>query len=150
MRKLWIIVFLLIGQQLLAQGSNPVQWQFSVKKLSEGVYEWKAKAAINKPWHIYSQSSPDGGPIPTSISFNKNPLIQPEGKNVKELGKMITKREEVFEIVVKYYEGSVEFVKVFKLKKKAKTNISGTIEFMVCNESECLPPSSQSFSIALE
>jgi len=137
MRKLWIIVFLLIGQQLLAQGSNPVQWQFSVKKLSEGVYEWKAKAAINKPWHIYSQSSPDGGPIPTSISFNKNPLIQPEGKNVKELGKMITKREEVFE-------------KVFKLKKKAKTNISGTIEFMVCNESECLPPSSQSFSIALE
>ncbi|WP_438944829.1 hypothetical protein [Sediminibacterium sp.] len=150
MRKFWIIALMLIGQQCFAQGASPVKWHFSVKKLREWVYEWKANATIGNPWHIYSQSSPDGGPIPTTISFNKNPLIQPEGRTVKEFPKMNTKHEEVFDIDVKYDEGSVEFVQVFKLKQKVKTNICGVIEFMICNESECLPPASQNFSIAIE
>lgn len=128
---------------------NPVQWQFNVKKISEGVFACTAKATVNKPWHIYSQSTPEGGPIPTSITINKNPLIELQ-ESTKELGKMNTKREEVFGVDVKYYDGSVEFVQVFKLKKKVKTNISGTVEYMVCNDSECLPPKKQSFSIAVE
>ncbi len=147
MRKLFISLCLLLAYYSNAQ--NPVQWQFSVKKISEGLYSWSAKAAVNKPWHIYSQSTPEGGPIPTSIAFNKNPMIDLE-QQVKEQGKMITKREEVFGVDVKYYDGTVEFVQVFKLKRKIKTNISGTIEYMVCNDSECLPPKKQSFSLAVQ
>lgn len=142
-----LIALLLNG--IYCQAQSPVQWQFSVKKMSEGVYAWTAKATIGKPWHIYSQSTPEGGPIPTYIDFAKSPLIVLK-EQTKELGKMITKREEVFDMNVKYYEGVVEFVQVFKLKRKVKTNISGTIEYMVCNDKECLPPKKQNFSVAVE
>lgn len=147
MKTRYLIVLLLIAQHIYAQ--NPVQWQFSIKNEGDGVYSCTAKATVTGNWHLYSQHTPEGGPIPTSIVFTNNPLIELEGKT-KELGKLITKREEVFDMDVKYFETSVDFVQRFKLKRKVKTNISGTIEYMVCNDKECLPPKKQSFSLAVQ
>jgi thiol:disulfide interchange protein DsbD len=71
-----------------------------------------------------------------------------EGK-VKENGNIIQKHEAVFGVDVKYFSGKVDFVQVVKMKSKARTNFSGSVEFMVCNDQECLPPATQHFSIAL-
>lgn len=141
-----ILLLLAISSMGIAQ---PVQWQFSIKKIDKDTYSWTAKATISGNWHLYSQHTPEGGPIPTSILFTKSPLIELTEK-VKEVGKLVTKREEVFDMDVKYFEGSVEFVQNFKLKRKVKTNITGTIEYMVCNDKECLPPKKQSFSLAVD
>jgi len=69
--------------------------------------------------------------------------------NVKENGKLIKKYETVFGVDVKYFSEKVDFVQVVKLKTKTKTNFSGSVEFMVCNDQQCLPPATQKFSIAL-
>ncbi|MEI9809769.1 MAG: hypothetical protein WDO16_18940 [Bacteroidota bacterium] len=103
---------------------------------------------VQNPWHIYSQTSPEGGAIPTKISFNKNPLVSIEGKT-KEIGKIVSKYEEVFEVTVKYFEGNADFVQVIKLKANANTNVSGSIEYMACNKEQCLPPKIVWFNIAL-
>jgi hypothetical protein len=69
--------------------------------------------------------------------------------DVKENGKLLIKHEEVFGVDVKYFEGKVDFVQRIKLKGSAKTNFTGTVDFMVCNDQQCLPPATQKFSIAL-
>lgn len=68
----------------------------------------------------------------------------------KEKGKIESKYEEVFGIDVKFYNGTVDFVQIVKLKKNVKTTVSGTIEYMVCNDKECMPPQTISFSVKLE
>jgi hypothetical protein len=132
---------------LQAQGS-PYNWTYSAKKISDNVYELHFHMDINNPWHTYSQFTADGGPVATKFSFTKNPLYTLDG-NVKENGKLIKKYETVFGVDVKYFSDQVDFVQVVKLKTKAKTNFSGSVEFMVCNDQQCLPPTTQKFSIAL-
>jgi thiol:disulfide interchange protein DsbD len=129
-------------------GQSPVKWNYSATKKDKQTYEVKITASINPGWHLYSQNTPDGGPLPTKISFNKNPLLVMDG-DTKEVGKMVTKHEEVFGVDTKYYADKVEFVQTVKLKGKAKTNASGKLEFMVCNDQQCLPPTTVSFSVTL-
>jgi hypothetical protein len=148
MKNIMILFFLFTSKLLTAQAEQ-VMWEITLNKIDKLNFEWVAKATIQKPWHIYSQFTPKGGPLPTIIVLKKNPMVQLEGK-VIETGKMVTKREEVFDMDVKYYDGSVTFSQKIKLKKGIKTNISGTINYMVCNDVECLPPKVQHFSIATQ
>ena len=57
--------------------------------------------------------------------------------------------EPLFGVEVKQFSNKVNFVQTVKLKGKVKTNLNGTVEFMTCNDYECLPPSKQKFSITL-
>ena len=138
---------------LLASGgfaqSEVVAWKFESKKISDRKYEVRIMANVKNPWHIYSSTQAEGGPLPTKILFAKNPLVIPEGKLVEE-GKMLTHFEEVFDINTKYYNEKVDFVQVVNVKAGAKTTINGTVEFMACTDKECLPPKSIPFSIALK
>src|SRR5258706_15951491 len=73
MKKIFLFVCCILWLSLL-HAQNPVKWSFEAKKTGDKVYELRLTAAVNDPWHIYSQFTPDGGPQPTKISFNKNPL----------------------------------------------------------------------------
>jgi len=131
-----------------AQIQDPVKWSFSKKKLNTTTYELQLKATIQSGWHIYSQSTPEGGPVPTSITLVKNPLAKPEG-NAKEQGKLEQRNEEVFGVDVKQFSGTVTFVQQVTVKPGVKTKVSGTIKYMACNDTQCLPPKDQPFSIDL-
>lgn len=130
------------------QIKNPVSWAYAAKKLNATTFEVHLTATIDGGWHIYSQTTPDGGPVPTAIVYTKNPLITVTGKT-KEIGKLEQHHEELFGIDVKQYSNKVDFVQTVTLKGKVKTAVTGTVEYMVCNDHECLPPSTQKFSIAL-
>ncbi|MCE2757080.1 MAG: hypothetical protein LW706_03880 [Chitinophagaceae bacterium] len=88
------------------------------------------------------------GPIPTSFVFSPNPLLTLEGA-IAERGKRITKREEAWDGNVNFFEKTVTFVQRVKTKSNAKTNINGKVEFMVCNDDMCLPPSEVIFKIPI-
>lgn len=146
MRSLLFLLLLCFSATAYAQ--DPVSWNFSSKKINNDTYEIHMTAALSDPWHIYSQSSPEGGSLPTSITFAKNPLLTLDGK-VKENGQMKSHFEKVFDVTVKYYENNVNFVQTVKLKTKAKTKISGSIVYMVCTASECKPEATENFTLAL-
>lgn len=142
-----LAIFLLCS--LFASAQNPVDWKFSAKKIKDKTFEVHLKASIASPWHIYSQTTPKGGPVPTKILFTKNPLLTIDG-NAKEDGKIKTKYEDVFGVDVKYFDGSVDFVQVVKLKSNVKTNVTGSLEYMVCNDQQCLPPKIVGFNVVLQ
>jgi len=150
MKKIIPIAFLLLFSNILfAQIQNPVEWSASSKKISDKVYEVHLTANIDKGWHIYSQTTPEGGPIPTSLTFTKNPLLTVEGKP-KEIGKMEKHHEPLFGVDVKQFSNTVDFVQLVKLKAPVKTSVNVAVEFMVCNDKECLPPVTKKFSVALK
>ena len=99
-------------------------------------------------WHIYSQLTPDGGPIPTTFRFNNNALITLQGKT-NEKGKVITYFDKNFKVNVKYFEGKADFIQIVTVKGKVKTNVSGEVESMICNDRTCMPPTTEKFNIAL-
>lgn len=129
-----------------AQSAKMVSWNFSSKKIADKVYEVHLSASLNPGWHIYAQNVGVEGPLPTAITLTNNPLASLSGKT-KEVGAVIRKKEEVWGGTVNYYEKSVDFVQQVKLRGNVKTNLAGKIEFMVCNDKECLPPSEVPFKV---
>ncbi len=147
MKKLLIIALLFWVHNVFAQ-TDPVQWNNSIKKIDANTYEIHLTATVQGPWHLYSQHTPTGGPVPTTVAFTKNPVMIIEG-DVKEKGDLIKKHEEVFGIDVMYYNSRVDFVQLVKTRGKVKTNCNGTIRYMVCNDKECLSPKTVPFQINL-
>ena len=107
-------------------------------------------ASIERPWHIFSIDQPKKTIIiPTSIKFNKNPLISLEGK-IKEIGNKEFVIEKITNVSYWQYGEKVDFVQSIQLKADVITNISGTVSFQVCNERTCLPTTTLPFMIELK
>jgi DsbC/DsbD-like thiol-disulfide interchange protein len=132
-----------------AQIKDPVKWTYSSRNKGNDTWEVVLTATLPKPWHIYSQKTEKGGPLPTKISFKPNPLITLKG-TVKEIGQLKTEFDKNFEVNVKYYGNKVEFIQTLTTKPGIKTNITGTIEYMVCDENQCLAPTKKNFDIKLQ
>lgn len=141
------ILAFIVSVTLFAQSDKQVKWTFESKKITENTFEVHMIAEVNGNYHIYSQNAGDG-PLATSFNFTKNPLLAVDG-SVKEVGKLVKKYEEVFSSDVRFYEKKVDFVQVVKVKGKAKTNLAGKVEFILCNDKECLPPSTVNFKVAV-
>jgi hypothetical protein len=138
-----IILFglaILTGGLVMAQSSQEVKWAYTAKKIADKIYEVHMTAAIGGDYHLYAQDAGGDGPIATAFSFTKSPLFSLEGK-VREQGQLIRKFESAWSHDVKYYQNTVDFIQVVKLKGNLKTSLAGKVEFMVCNDRQCLPPS---------
>ena len=147
MKKLYIVVLLSVFTVALhAQSAKQVQWAYTAKKIADKVYEVHMTATIGANYHMYAQNVGVEGPLPTTFKFVSNPLAGFDGK-VKEDGKLIKKKEDVWGGTVQFYENTVDFVQTVKLKGNIKTNVAGSVEFMVCNDSRCLPPSTIEFKV---
>jgi len=148
MKKL-IILFcaVVFAFNVNAQKPNPVKWTFTAIKKSDKQYEVVASATIDAPWHMYSQFV-SGGPIPTTFTFSKNPLVQLAGKT-KEKGKLQKMYDKNFKTELSFFSDKVEFIQTVNLKVASKTNLVGMVEYSICNDDRCLPPAKVSFEVAL-
>ena len=147
-RMLIFTIALFAGYSSLAQSYKQVKWNYSVKKIGDKTYEVHMTASIGGNYHLYAQNVGVEGPVPTTFSFTKNPLILLDGK-VKENGKQIKKYESIWGGSVSYFERTVDFVQVVKLKANVKTNLAGKVEFMVCDDKQCLPPSDVDIKVSI-
>lgn len=145
-RGFFLLIFpLLCLINLQAQVLNPVDWSFTAITANDGNVEVIAKASIKSNWAVYSMSVPEDGPIPTAISFEEQPGIEPLGE-VKELGKAITGKDEMFEMVITKYKNDFSLSQKFKVGPNSK-NFKGYVTFMCCNDEMCLPPKDVPFDI---
>lgn len=148
-RLVTFLVLMMMGTAAFSQNTkDPVSWSYVAKQKTENSYDIVITATVTRPWHIYSTTSPKGSGMPTKITLKKNPLVSVSG-GVKEKGKLEKQKDEYTDVEVKYYSDKVEFTQTITLKGKAKTNVSGTVEYMVCNDERCLPPATKSFDIKL-
>ncbi|HLY70794.1 MAG TPA: protein-disulfide reductase DsbD domain-containing protein [Puia sp.] len=140
MKKIVLFALVISSVNLItAQSSKQVNWTYTAKKIAENTYEVHMTASINGDYHLYAQDAGGDGPIPTAFTFSKNPVLQLNGK-VKEVGNLVKKFDKTWNHDLKYYEKNVDFVQVVKLKANIKTDLIGKVEFMVCNDRQCLPP----------
>lgn len=146
-----VMGFVLLSVVAQAQILRPLKWAFSAVPVKDqaGMYEVHMTATMDKGWTTYSQNTPKGGSAPTVIKLKPNSNVLLGGK-VKEVGEMKKKYEEVFEVDVLYYENKVDFVQVVKLKKIKSTTLSGTVEFMVCDKTQCMPVEEVEFEVELK
>lgn len=143
MRKIHTLIFSLISISVFSQIYNPVSWDFSQKEISDSEIQLQFKATIEKGWHLYSQNISDDGPVPTTFTF-----IIDKDTSVEKLNEPVSKEEfdPNFDMVLKYFSDEVVFTRNIKYEEGKKINISGYVDFMVCDEAQCLPPDYAEFS----
>ncbi|HET9746460.1 MAG TPA: protein-disulfide reductase DsbD domain-containing protein [Chitinophagaceae bacterium] len=147
MKAVLLSVFLFVAMGV--SGQNPVTWTFSSKKLTNGNFEIHMTATLEKGWHLYSQDQPeDAIAMPTTFTISNNPLIEVVGK-IREEGKMEKFHDKELQLSANQYSKSVNFVQIVKLKGKAKTNFTGSVEYQTCDDKKCLPPKTVNFKVAL-
>lgn len=149
MKKITLILAMVVmtTAAAFAQLESPVTWQYAAKKISKTEAMLYIKASIDPNWHLYSQNLKPGGPTKTQFTFTPSKEYTLVGKTVEP--KPINKFEQVFKMDVAYFANEVVFKQKVKLNK-ATTVVKGKVEFMVCDDKQCLPPSEVMFSIPVK
>ncbi|SHI51695.1 protein-disulfide reductase DsbD family protein [Algibacter luteus] len=137
-KQLLLLIALLAFTVGNSQILEPVKWTASIEKISDTQYNLVSKATIDPGWHLYSQNVPEDGPIPTTFTFDDaNGAFKFVGNTGEEAGRVVN--DPVFQMRIKFFEKSAVFVQRVELLGDVKT-VNGTVEFMVCDDSRCLPP----------
>ena len=151
MKKLATLLLFLISFSGFSQIINSVKWEFGSEKISETEYDLIFVAKIESHWALYSQFVEEGGPLPTVFSFQPAPGFELIEK-VKELeANKVTQHDPVFDMIVsKYYDKAI-----FKQRINVKSpefSISGNIDFMTCDDTQCtyLPDNPFTFNYSAE
>lgn len=138
-----LLIFLFLHLTFLGWSQDPVKWNFSYNK-EEATAEFTA--TLEDGWHLYSiTTKPDAGPIATSFQFNENDAVKLKGKTKEP--EAIEEYDENFESHLKFFEHKVVFTQ--KVKSSEETSLTGSVTYMVCNATMCLPPVDEHFEIIL-
>lgn len=145
-KLLFPFVLLLFAVAMQAQIQDPVKFNSELKILAADEAEVVFTAAIDKGWHVYSTDLGDGGPI--SATFNVEKIFGAEvvGK-LKPVGKEISTFDKLFEMKVRYFENTAQFVQKLKLTGGAY-QLGGYLEYGACNDENCLPPTQVPFQFS--
>lgn len=146
MRKILSICLLLIAVVAQAQIQEPVKFKSELKTLAAGEAEIVFTATIDKDWHVYSTDLGDGGPISATFNVEKISGATVVGK-LQPKGKEIASYDKLFEMNVRYFESTAQFVQKLKLTG-GDYKIEGFLEFGACNDENCLPPTQVEFNFS--
>lgn len=126
-----------------AQIFDPVKWKSAIKMTdaTNGVVTFTA--TVDAGWHVYGTQLPVGGPEPTSVHWNN--------QGVKLVGGLTPSKaahkqhDETFDMDLSWWTGSVTLSQKFTVTAK-EYKIEGSIRYMACDDENCTPPKSESFS----
>lgn len=146
MNRIFLILFSLINFVGFSQTPlKPVTWEVGYMQKSPTDGEIIFTATIEKKWHIYSQRPTDVGPIPTSFTVTPSADFELIGKVEEEQA-----HEEfvaAFDAKVFVFSNKVVFKQKIKLKNQKGFTTKTALEFMTCNDVQCLPPTTLNFTV---
>ncbi|MCP2028412.1 thiol:disulfide interchange protein DsbD [Flavobacterium sp. HSC-32F16] len=144
MKKLFLLFLILFSfQNTFSQIYDPVSFTTLVKETGQNSYTLSITAQIDKGWHMYSQKVPANGPMPTSFVFAKSKNYTTKGGVIEPNGHEID--DPIFNMRIKLFETKAVFTQKIERKNNDAFKVNATIEFMVCNDQSCLPPSEREF-----
>lgn len=147
MRKLCsflLLMFVVLAAH--AQIQDPVKFKTELKALSDTEGEIIFTAAIDPGWHVYSTNLGDGGPISATFNVDKKNGLELVGK-LKPVGNEISTFDKLFQMKVRYFESTAQFVQKIKFIAGTYT-IEGYLEYGACNDESCLPPTQVPFNLS--
>jgi thiol:disulfide interchange protein DsbD len=126
-----------------AQRLDPVKWALSVEPASVppgASFLAQLTATIEPGWHLYSLSTPAGGPIPTTLRLLDHPAVaryriyQPPPKRTFDPN---------FKLDVEAYEKRVTFLLEVELRADAPAGLlelTAQARYQACDATQCLLP----------
>lgn len=139
MKKLMTLALMLFAALMVnAQMAKPVHMSSKLKTNGTAEGEIVFSGSIDPGWHVYSTGLGSDGPISATFHVDKKDGVELVGKLMPR-GKEIAKFDKMFEMNLRYFEGSVTFVQKVKFTKPEYT-IDGYLEYGACNDESCLPP----------
>lgn len=137
-KRIIFALFIVFNFTGYSQLYNPVKWSTVVEKLSDTEYKLIAVATIELGSHLYSQDVPDGGPIPTTFTYDdEDGVIKLIGNTSEERGETVD--DPAFGMKIKYFENSARFEQKIEVIGEVSV-IKSTVEFMACDDVKCTPP----------
>ena len=129
MKKIALILFIITSFTALeAQILKPVKWTSKLEKISENEYNIVLNGTIEADWHLYSQFTPDGGPLPLVLLFtNQKSNYNLIGRAIESL--YIKKFNDVFEVDEYYFEKTVTITQKIKLLNLKNTKVELRAEY---------------------
>ncbi|MNX27224.1 Thiol:disulfide interchange protein DsbD precursor [compost metagenome] len=139
--KIWMsnkIIFLLLVFFAFAKGNSqildPAKWTTKIEKKSENNYILTFNAVIENGWHMYSQFTPEGGPLPLEVIFkNQKENFDLVGK-AKE-SKTTTAYNDIFEVNETFFEKKAQIQQEIKILNPKVTKVEVDLNYQVCKES---------------
>ena len=127
---------------------QPVKWECTYKEIDEVNGELVLTAKIEPNWHTYSQvKQGNDGPLPTVFKFVKTPDYD-LNKEVVEPDP-IRLHSDVFDADVAMFSIEAVFIQKIKRNTKDAFDVMGEVEFMCCNDIQCLPPRTVKFTVKI-
>lgn len=133
-----LVVFSFLSQSVWAQMVEPVHFTQTLKPTQNGEAEIIFQGTIDPGWHVYSTDLGNDGPIEATFNVVKMDGLELVGK-LKPVGKEIKQYDKLFEMDLKYFEGSATFVQKVKFTKP-EYEIDAYLEYGACNDVSCMPP----------
>jgi hypothetical protein len=139
-----LLLMLLMSFTSVMYAQNHVKWTFKYNAKSSTVI---ATGEIEPGWHLYSQKTDENaGPIPTKMVIEAS-------KNYKIVGAAVegTVPHEIFD---KNFESTVylfesQYAAEQQLKVKKSGTLKGEMQYMICDDTKCLPPISVPFTLEI-
>jgi thiol:disulfide interchange protein DsbD len=131
---------------------DPVKWKLEFQPASVrpgGVAIGKLTASIEPPWHLYSPTTPKGGPIVTTLALAPNDAI--EAVEIFR-PKPERKYDQNFSLETETYEKEAVFFLKLKLKPGAPVQpleLTANARYQACTDKQCLPPVRRAASATL-
>ena len=143
---LFSLIVSFLAFAVYAQIQEPVKFKTELKNVSATEVEIVFTASIEQGWHVYSTDLGDGGPISATFNTDKLTGVQLDGK-LRPVGKEIASFDKLFEMDVRYFEHTAQFVQKLKLTG-GDYQVTGYLEYGACNDENCLPPTQVEFSFS--
>ena len=146
MKKLFLIgwlTFIVLAMQ--AQILTPVKWNVKLEDSATAEKTLVFTATLDDGWHLYDMNLPEGGPISTSFVFETLEGAKAVGSPVVSQTPT-TVFDELFQMELRWFAGSVTFSQKIEVTDPKHLEVAGYVEYMACNDENCLPPEKQEFS----
>lgn len=89
----------------------------------------------------------DEGPLPTTLLITEDPNVKLEGKIIEQSSTRLEEDDPYFKMHVVKYKHDLKLIQ--SIKTTGTGPVSGSLEFMCCNNKSCLPPDLKEFTIDL-
>ena len=135
MKKLIYLLLLgLVFTNAQSQILNPVKWQPKIEKKSDSEYVLSINGAIEADWHVYSQFTPEDGPLPTELIFhNKKGNYEVIGKATESETKRVF--NDIFGVDEIFFSDKVIFTQTIKNSNPKNEIVQLELFYQVCKES---------------
>lgn len=136
--SLIVLLVTLIGLPAGAQILKPVKFSISQKRISASEIEITFKGRMESGWHVYSTGLGNDGPTSATFSVDHATGAAPVGTLKAGSGEK-HKQDPIFDMPVRYFEGTCTFTQRIKLTAK-NYQLKGYLTYGACNDENCLPP----------